>query len=53
MNTKKFENTYKMLNEQQRDAVDTMDGPVMVIAGPGTGKTQIIGARTANIILKA
>ncbi len=53
MNTQKFEETYNMLNEQQRDAVDTLDGPVMVIAGPGTGKTQIIGARTANIILKA
>jgi len=53
MNTQKFEDTYKMLNPEQRDAVDTLDGPVMVIAGPGTGKTQIIGARTANIILKA
>jgi len=53
MNTQKFEETYNMLNEQQRDAVDTVNGPVMVIAGPGTGKTQIIGARTANIILKA
>jgi len=53
MNTEKFEKTYSMLNPEQRDAVDTLDGPVMVIAGPGTGKTQIIGARTANIILKA
>jgi len=53
MNTQKFEETYNMLNQQQRDAVDTLDGPVMVIAWPWTGKTQIIGARTANIILKA
>jgi DNA helicase-2/ATP-dependent DNA helicase PcrA len=53
MNTEKFQKTYEMLNPEQRDAVETLDGPVMVIAGPGTGKTQIIGMRTANIILKA
>jgi DNA helicase-2/ATP-dependent DNA helicase PcrA len=53
MNTEKFEKTYAMLNPEQADAVNTLDGPVMVIAGPGTGKTQIIGMRTANIILKA
>lgn len=53
MNTENFKKTYEMLNSEQREAVDTLDGPVMVIAGPGTGKTQIIGARTANIILRA
>lgn len=53
MNTKEFEKNYKILNPEQKDAVDTLDGPVMVIAWPGTGKTQIIGMRTANIILKA
>lgn len=40
-----------MLNEQQRKAVDTIEGPVMVIAGPGTGKTQILAARIGKILL--
>ena len=37
----KFNEEYKRLNEHQRKAVDQIEGPVMVIAGPGTGKTQI------------
>ena len=53
MNTKTFQKNFEMLNPEQREAVETLDGPVMVIAGPGTGKTQIIGMRTANIILKS
>ncbi len=47
----KFEEEYQKLNEAQRRAVDTIDGPVMVIAGPGTGKTQILAARIGKILL--
>ena len=49
---KKFNEEYKKLNEQQRKAVDTIEGPVMVIAGPGTGKTQILAARIGKILLE-
>ncbi len=47
-----FNNEYKKLNIAQKDAVDTIDGPVMVVAGPGTGKTQVLALRIANIIDK-
>ncbi len=40
------------LNENQLKAVNQIDGPVLVIAGPGTGKTQILAARIGNILLK-
>ena len=43
---------YKKLNDQQKKAVDTLDGPVLVIAGPGTGKTQLLSMRVANILRK-
>ena len=43
---------FKQLNSAQRQAVDTIDGPVMVIAGPGTGKTQLLALRAANILQK-
>ncbi|HWB24915.1 MAG TPA: ATP-dependent DNA helicase [Chitinophagaceae bacterium] len=48
----KFNIIYNGLNEQQRIAVDTIEGPVMVIAGPGTGKTQILSARIGKILLE-
>ncbi len=48
----KFETEYQKLNEAQRRAVDTIEGPVMVIAGPGTGKTQILAARIGKILLE-
>ncbi|MFT3979481.1 MAG: ATP-dependent DNA helicase [Ferruginibacter sp.] len=47
----KFSETYSRLNPEQKLAVDTIEGPVMVIAGPGTGKTQILAARIAKILL--
>ena len=45
-----YKQEYQKLNEQQKKAVDTVEGPVMVIAGPGTGKTQILSRRVANIL---
>jgi DNA helicase-2/ATP-dependent DNA helicase PcrA len=47
-----FERLYNILNKEQKDAVDSIEGPVMVVAGPGTGKTQILTLRIANILRK-
>ncbi len=45
-----FEKAYKSLNDAQRAAVNHIDGPLLVIAGPGTGKTQLLSVRVANIL---
>ncbi|MEO5645869.1 MAG: ATP-dependent DNA helicase [Candidatus Paceibacterota bacterium] len=46
-----FQVAYDNLNTEQKRAVDTIgEGPVMVIAGPGTGKTQVLSLRIANIL---
>jgi DNA helicase-2/ATP-dependent DNA helicase PcrA len=47
-----FKDSYGELNKAQRQAVDAIDGPVLVVAGPGTGKTQLLGMRVANILQK-
>jgi DNA helicase II / ATP-dependent DNA helicase PcrA len=46
-----FTERYNKLNEHQQTAVDTIYGPVMVIAGPGTGKTEVLSMRIANLLL--
>ncbi len=45
-----FDTRYRTLNAAQKQAVDTTDGPLMVVAGPGTGKTELLSMRVANIL---
>src|ERR1700733_8567750 len=47
-----FVSQYKLLNANQKAAVDYIEGPLLVIAGPGTGKTQLLSLRAANILTK-
>lgn len=46
----RFAERLSKLNPEQRKAVESIEGPVLVLAGPGTGKTEIIALRIANII---
>ena len=45
-----FESRFAELNDAQKLAVEAIEGPVMVVAGPGTGKTEVVAMRTANIL---
>ncbi len=49
---KDYTKFYKELNREQREAVDTIDGPLLVLAGPGTGKTQLLSVRAGSILTK-
>lgn len=48
----KYHEALRGLNAAQKDAVTTIEGPVLVIAGPGTGKTQLLSVRVAHILQK-
>lgn len=48
--TSQFDKAYQSLNTMQRKAVDAIYGPLMVIAGPGTGKTQLLSTRVGQIL---
>ena len=50
INKEKFEAVMGRLNPAQKQAVETLEGPVLVVAGPGTGKTEILAARITNIL---
>ena len=46
----RFEKAMGKLNEKQHIAVMSTEGPVMVLAGPGTGKTEILAVRIGHIL---
>src|SRR5580700_9574535 len=45
-----FAEAFEKLNPAQKKAVENIEGPVLVIAGPGTGKTQILATRIGKIL---
>jgi DNA helicase II / ATP-dependent DNA helicase PcrA len=47
---REYKDRYDKLNAKQKEAVDTIDGPLLVIAGPGSGKTELLALRAANIL---
>ena len=50
--TSAFTEAYTKLNPKQKEAVDNIEGPVLVNAGPGTGKTQILATRIGKILIE-
>ncbi len=50
MSQPSYQSLFQGLNPVQREAVETIEGPVMLMAGPGTGKTHVLAMRIAHII---
>lgn len=48
----KYKEAFASLNKKQRQAVEAIDGPLLVLAGPGTGKTQLISTRVGYLLQK-
>ena len=45
-----FDHLYRNLNDRQREAVYTVDGPLLILAGAGSGKTTVLVARIGQIL---
>ncbi|NNF34747.1 MAG: ATP-dependent helicase [Saprospiraceae bacterium] len=50
INSRDFDKAYHNLNDQQKKAVDHIEGPLLVLAGPGTGKTELLAIRVGRIL---
>ena len=40
------------LNDKQKEAVESLEGPLLIVAGAGSGKTKVLISRIAHIIAK-